>query len=71
MPKPYWEKCSVGKALRRSMEEALPPGVVVMWGANRRVDDARLALVDAGKQYCLARCGGCPLTEGYVPPDRI
>lgn len=68
MGKPYWEKCSQGKLLRAVMAETLPPNVIALWGANREVDDARLRLVDAGKAYCIARCGGCPLTAGYVPP---
>lgn len=66
--KPYWEKCVRGKLLKRVLAEALPANVMALWGANRKMDDARLLLVDASKQYCVARCGGCPLTEGYVPP---
>lgn len=69
MPKrPYWQRCRTGKAVRAAMREALPENVLVMWGANRAVDEARLGVIAAGKQYCIARCGGCPLTEGYVPP---
>lgn len=66
--KPYWQKCKRGKLLKSVMRDSLPADVLVLWGANRKMDDARLRLVDAGKQYCIARCGGCPLTEGYVPP---
>ena len=68
MEKPYWEKCKRGKLLRLVMSEALPPNVLPMWGVRRDMDDARLAIVDAGERYCIAKCGGCPLTEGYVPP---
>lgn len=64
--KPYWKSCPRGKLLRRVMAEALPDNVVII--RQRSEQEARIALIGAAKAYCLARCGGCPLTEGYVPP---
>lgn len=29
---------------------------------------ARDPLINAGKAYCVARCGGCRLTAGWSPP---
>lgn len=66
--RPYWQKCKTGKLLRAQMREVLPDNIIVGWGVHREVDDARLRVIDAGKQFCLAKCGGCPLTEGYEPP---
>lgn len=67
MAKPYWKTCPNGKLLRSLMAEALPANVV-LWGVNRTRDDARLRIIGEGKRYCTDVCGGCPLTEGYVPP---
>lgn len=69
MAKPYWKTCKNGKLLRRVMAEVMPPNVHVLWGANRDRDDARLRFIEEGKRYCHNVCGGCPLTEGYVPPE--
>jgi hypothetical protein len=51
------------------MAEALPDNVVFIRRASEQ--EARIALIAAGKAYCVQRCGGCPLTEGYVAPERI
>lgn len=67
--KPYWKSCSRGKLLRAVVKEALPDNVVIITRASEQ--EARIRLIDAGKAYCERRCGGCPLTKGYVPPDRI
>lgn len=67
--KPYWRTCVRGKLLRKVMAEAMPENVVFI--RRRSEQEARLALIDAGKAYCVARCGGCPLTDGYVAPERI
>lgn len=68
MTKPYWEKCKRGKLVRAVIAEALPNNVVILTKASEQ--EARLTLIDAAKAYCVRRCGGCPLTEGYVlPPD--
>lgn len=69
MTKPYWQKCPRGKLVRRVMADALPDNVVVIRRSSEQ--EARIALIAAAKAYCVARCGGCPLTEGFVPPARI
>lgn len=66
MPKPYWEKCSTGKALRTLVEEALPANVHVLRQPGEMV--AREDLIRAGKAYCEAACGGCPMTREVPPP---
>lgn len=67
MPKrAYWEKCERGKLLRAVMADALPENVVILRLGSEQ--EARLALIEAGKRYCVARCGGCPLTREMTPP---
>lgn len=66
MAKPYWEKCLTGKALRTLAEEALPANVHVLRRPAEAV--ARAELIRAGKAYCLATCGGCPMTKD-VPAE--
>lgn len=48
------------------MAEALPDNVVILRLGSEQ--EARMALLEAGKRYCVARCGGCPLTKGMTPP---
>lgn len=69
MPKRYWEKCVRGKLLRKVIAEGLPDNVVMI---NRRPEQAlRLQLIEVGKASCVAKCGGCPLTEDVAPPEII
>lgn len=31
-------------------------------------EESRQRLIEAGKAHCVATCGGCALTAGFVPP---
>lgn len=64
--KAYWEKCATGKALRTLIEDTLPENVHVLRRPAEAV--ARAELIRAGKAYCLATCGGCPMTDNVPPP---
>lgn len=57
--------CPRGALLKLLIEEAGP--AVSLRPTPEQA--ARAAFIDAGKAYCIAKCGGCPLTEGYVPPE--
>lgn len=65
--KRYWEGCRVGKALRRVIEEH-SEGSKVTFLRKGCAAETRLAFINAGKAHCVARCGGCPLTENWTPP---
>lgn len=57
--------CEQGELLRRLIRGG-DTNVVSLRPSE--VERARHVLINAGRAYCMARCGGCPLTEGYVPP---
>ena len=68
MPKrAYWEKCAVGRVLRELAEDT-PDGTNVVFLRRGSPAETRLQFINAGKAHCVARCGGCPLTENWTPP---
>lgn len=58
--------CARGELLRLLVSEGDPEVPLLRPTAE---DTARLAFIDAGRRYCLARCGGCALTEGWTPSN--
>lgn len=59
-PKRPAPECPHGKRLRRL--------VAALDDAEPDERGAGMALIDAGKAYCVATCGGCALTVGFSPP---
>lgn len=58
--------CEQGRLLKKLIAEGEGPNVVRL--RPSLAETSRVALIDAGKRYCLARCGGCPLTDSLLPP---
>lgn len=57
--------CKRGKLVKKLLREAEAELVTAKPTAEQL---ARASFVDAGMQYCVARCGGCDLTIGWKPP---
>ena len=57
--------CPRAELLRSLILEA-DPSVPILRPSP--VDHARSVLINAGRAYCLAKCGGCALTDGLKPP---
>lgn len=57
--------CKRGKIIRKLVREA-EEGFTTKVPTSEQL--ARAFFIDAGKQYCVARCGGCDLTAGWKPP---
>lgn len=57
--------CPRGELLKLLISEADPAVPILRPTA---MDEARLACINANKAYCLAKCGGCALTVGFMPP---
>jgi hypothetical protein len=58
-------KCPRGKHLRK-----LISSLEKEFRSERETAEAvaRSPLINDGKAYCIARCGGCELTVGWWPP---
>lgn len=57
--------CPRGELLKLLISEGGPS----VFKLNPTPEDvARLAAINANKAYCVARCGGCALTVGWIPP---
>jgi hypothetical protein len=60
------EPCPRSRLLRKLIAEA-PKGVAILRPTPEEM--ARNALVNAGVAYCLAKCGGCALTDAWSAPQ--
>lgn len=59
-------RCPRAKLLRRIIAES-ETNVAAIVPTEEEV--ARAVFIEAGKAYCVARCGGCALTEGWAPAN--
>lgn len=60
------EPCLQGRLLKMLIAEGEGPNVVPL--RPSAMEDTRRALILAGKRHCIAKCGGCPLTD-EMPPE--
>ncbi len=57
------KRCPRGRLLRALMRDGEMGANVIPLRVDPAEERTRLALISAGKAYCVAKCGGCELTR--------